>query len=524
MSYLNRFSEYIKEFEKIHRLPKPEASIQYIQASKKEIEEKLKNADMGEPNPELVRQTIEKFIVWTEKRSTKKFSWLEVALLCRGLLTEIPEFGTLIQSEKGMKTLLGRFSEQHKEAMLGFYPWQGLLNAYLNYSPSQHQKDKGNWLALRQFLINTLHIVADKTGFKPRWFEVLLRHRIILEQNATKILAEDALHGRSEKIDRIAHEVNIPSTSWFWLELLMSQIEAIEKYSDDNFKTAINTLLPQLRDHEECIDNGLARILDRYSLCTSTEEHQELKSMAISRWRNPSLEKQRDWERVSQDAKKMVQKWLVREDIEDVFKKLVDDHRRYEFWLQFLDQIEYTFVWLGRDAQDNFPHFLSHRRDRCALLSHPGKPDNNVILMKMRDVFIIESGAKAGGKCWAYRADKMLPLLEMRSLNYEVFRDPYKNLFTGSGGWSDGLAHQGSVWEQKFHSALERLGIKPDAMDLKMFLARYQFRLEKTPSGTLWVRHFYYDGVIADFLRAYGFSFKSFSEGFYLNLRTSTRY
>jgi hypothetical protein len=521
MSYLNRFNGYVKDSEKTYRLPKLEGSIQYMEAARNEIEEKLKNADMGEPNPELVRQTVEKFVAYTERGSTEKFSWLEIALLCRGLLIEIHGFGALIQSEKCMITLLGRFSEQHKNAMLGFYPWQGLLNAYLNYSPNQHQHGKENWQALREYLTNTLRSVANKTKFKPYWFEALSTHRIILKPNATKILAEEALKGHREIIDRIAREVNIPPTSWFWPELLMSQIEAIEKYPDDQFKAAINVLLSQLRERKECIDEGLARILDRYSTCANTEEHQELKAMAISRWKNPSLKKQRDWERVSEKAKEMVQKWIVLEDINNIFKKIVDDHRRYEFWLQFLDQIEFTFIWLGKEAQESFPHIF--KRERCAMLMHAGRPDNNVILMKIRDVYIIESGAKAGGKCWAYRAEKILPLLE-KSLNYEIFRDPDKNLFTGSGGWSDGLAHQGSVWEQKFHNALKYLGIKPDVMNLETFLSRYQLRLETTPSGTLWVRHFHYEGVIADFLREHGFLFKSFTEGFYLNPRTSSRY
>jgi len=495
-----------------------------MEAVKKLIEEKLKNAAMGEPNPELVQQTIRKFFRWAVKPSTEDFSWLEVALLCRGLLEEIPGHGSLMESENAVKVLLRKFSPQYESAMLSAYPWQGLLNAYLNASPDQNPKFEENWRELRTFLENTLDKVASQSSFKPRWLDALISHRIVLEENATRSLAIDALQGRMERVDRIAREVNIPSTSWFWPELLMSQVKAITAYHDEQFKPAIDLVLPQLQDRKECLNDGLARILDRYAQCANMESHQELKSTVVSRWKSPSLETQSGWVRVSPEAKRMVQRWLAQEDIHDILGKLVEDNRRYEFWMQYLDKIEYTFVWLGREARESFPHFISNRQGRCAALNHSGRPDNNVFMMKIRDrdVFIIESGAKAGGKCWAYNEKKMRPLIQRSSLSYDFFRDSKNNLFKTGWDESDGLVHTSSNWEKAFQNELTRIHIEPDTMKLEEIIHRYQLRIEALPSGTEWIRHAYSVGTLADLLRGHGFSY-SYQHGFSRNPRNLTR-
>lgn len=517
MRYLDRFTGYIKEYEKTYPLPTFDKSMRHMESVAKEIDEKLKDAALGEPNPELVQQTLKKFFDWSLDRTTEEFNWLEVALLCRGLLVDTPENGALIQSRVAFKVFLERFIRLHQEYAeyaMSAYCWQGLLNTYLNTSPRQEPSVADNWQALRLFLQETLDTIADQSRFKPRWLDALIEHRIVLAENATQSLAQEALQGRLDRVNRIADEVNIPPTSWFWPELLMSQIEVLTTYHDEPFKESIDMVLPQLQKRKEYLDDGLAKILDRYAKCANLERHQELKTQVVSRWKSPSLEKQRDWERVSTEAKRMVQRWLAQEDITEILGELVEDNRRYEFWLQFLDQIEYTFVWLGKEARESFPHLLHNRKDRCAVLNHTGRPDNNVILMKIHDIFIIESGARAGGKCWAYRAEKIVPLLQKSHLSYENFRDHRKNLFTNGWGESDGLVHVSGTWEKTFKAELARFHIKPDPMSFDEVIDRYQLRLESLPSGTEIIRHKYSTGTLASLLIKNGFSSNS-KEGIY---------
>jgi hypothetical protein len=433
---------------------------------------------------------------------------LEVALLCHGLLVNTHEYGALIKSRVAFKAFLARFFRLHQDYVMSAYSWQGLLNAYLNISPRQDPNIADNWQELRGFLQNTLDTVAKQSRFKPRWLDALIEHRIVLEENATQRLAQEALQGRMDRVNRIAHEVNIPSTSWFWPELLMSQVETIaaSAYPDEKFKSGIDLVLPQLQEREECLDDGLARILDRFAKCANLERHQELKTIVVSRWKSPSLEKQRDWERVSPEAKRMVQRWLAQEDITEILGELVDDNRRYEFWLQFLDQIDYTFVWLGNHARESFPHLLHNRKERCAKLNHSGKPDNNVILMKIHDVFIIESCAKAGGKCWAYRKDKIQILLK-RNITYSQVIDNRQSIFINKWGGTDGLVHENNNWERIFLEELNRLNIKPDAMNFDEILQRYKLQVLTLHSGTERIDHSYGVGTVADLLRKHQFSY-----------------
>ena len=188
MRYLNRFNEYVHIYEQNYPIPRLEKTYQHIEKARKQIEEKLKDAVMGDPNPELVRQTIEKFFRWAVNSSTEDFSWLEVALLCHGLLIDIPRYGTLMESESAIKVLLRKFSIQYESYILSTYQWQGLLNAYLNTSPRQNTKIEENWKELRAFLEITLDKVASQSSFKLRWLEALISHRIILTENATQSL------------------------------------------------------------------------------------------------------------------------------------------------------------------------------------------------------------------------------------------------------------------------------------------------------------------------------------------------
>lgn len=522
MRYLDQFDIHLRSYEKAFPLPNLAKTTQYIESTQKHIEEILKNVELGEPNPELVRITIEKFIEWSSKRTTKKFTWLEVALLCHGLLFEMPITGKLMQSEAKVKILLGRFFNLHSDFFMSAYCWQGLLNAYLNVSPRREEIYKSSWLELRGFLQTTLDDVARQSSFKPRWLDALLEYRIILTENATRILAEEALQGRIDRIDQIAREMNIPPTSWFWPELLMSQVETINAYPDEAFKCAISRVLKQLKAREECLDEGLAKILDRYASCSNTEEDSGLGTLVVSRWKSPSLEKQRDWERVQSNTKRMVQRWLAKKDITDVFGKLVEDHRRYEFWLQFINQIDHTFVWLGRDAREYFSHLLEDRKDRSSELQHPGKPDNNVILLKIRDIFIIESGAKAGGKCWAYSSDKIQPLLK-KPINYQILLDKKRNLFVNKKRGGDGLIHEIHNWERTFQDELAILNIKPDQMSFNEILERYNLPFKTLPSGTEQVIHEHSIGTVADLLRQHGFS-HSHKNGFLRNPRIHNWY
>lgn len=512
VSYADHFSQAVRKFEEIYPVPSMARSVRQMAAARFRIEEKLKDAEMGEPNPEIVRRTLEKFFRWERDPSKARFSWLEVAMLCRGLLTEIEGHGSLMQSESAIGLLLTEFTGRYHHQVFSPYPWRGLLSAYLNCPAGRNAVEIRNRHALREFLLNSLDEVAGFSRFKPRWLEGILAHRIVLKKNAARLLAEEALQGRHERVERVAEAVDIPPTSWFWPELIMAQVDALTAYPDDGFKQAIDPVLRQLQKRRECLDKGLASILDRYALCLTAEPHERLLAMAVSRWKSPSLERQGAWQRVSPKAKRMVQKWLVPKDIEEVFRQLAEDNRRHEFWLQYLDQIEYTHIWMGGAASE--PHPLAQDKDERRLISvHPEKPDSNLILIKIGGLFIVESAVKTGGKCWAYREDYISPLLSKHGLNYAIFRDTARNVFTNTYGHSDGLIHSGYAWEKTFRSELAKFEIFPDPLTFDKLLDRYRLRVERLPNGAEKISYPYGSGILAERLGKHQFTRRH--DGFY---------
>jgi hypothetical protein len=432
MRYIKQFNQQLRDNQA--KFPTPKGSgVEYMQTKQAEITDILKNVKIEQPNSRLVQQTLNKFV---SNLSHKDFSWLELSFLCWGLNTVITDFPerTILGSNKAFQALQKLINNAEQRGTFTAYLWQGLWLGFLNFNDTKSDIARNNWRVLRGSLHNSLKPLLATMQFLPSWLEAIERHQIIFDSDVTQKLARQALNNNYRKIDLLKQDIEIPSTSWFWIDFLTAQVQEIITYDDAGFKSILDRLLEQLPKHPEYIDKGLAELLNRYAECSDNSVvHLELKKLAVQRWKSPVLEKQREWERVYSKTKEMVQRWLVREDIYDIFQQLVDDHRRYEFWMQFIDKIDYTFIWLGSYAKHQHPHLLANRAGRCAYLTGT-KAENNAILMKIGDVYIIESGAVAGGKCWAYPSSIVLPWLQKNAISYYSLRNPCKCLWHTQDG------------------------------------------------------------------------------------------
>ncbi|MEI6708309.1 MAG: EH signature domain-containing protein [Methylococcales bacterium] len=507
MRYIKQFNQQLHDNQTKFPVPKGN-SIEYIQTKQLEITDILKNAKTEQPNPHLVQQTLNKFV---RNLSHNDFTWLELSFLCWGLNTVIANFPerTILGSDKAFQAL-----QKLIEDAITAYLWQGLWLAFLNFNDIKSDIARNNWRILRDNLHNSLNPLLATMQFLPSWLEAIERHQIIFDSEVTQKLARQALNNDYRKINLLKQDIEIPSTSWFWIDFLTAQVQEIITYDDLGFKNTLDRLLEQLPEHPEYIDKGLAELLNRYAECSDNSVvHLELKKLAVQRWESPVLEKQREWERVYSKTKEMVQRWLVREDIYDIFHKLANDHRRYEFWMQFFDKIDYTFVWLGKKARENQEiNFLKQKEGRCANLSGGYTANNNAILMKIGDVYIVESGAVSGGKCWAYPSSIVLPWLQKNAISYDSLRNPWKCLWHTQ----DGLSHVG-VWEDDFLTALSRLGIKPTVMSFEQLITHYQLKVEKLPSGVQYIQHNRRIGTLAKELNRHGYEY-NYSQNIFYNL------
>lgn len=522
MSYLDMFHQNMAKTD-LALSTKTVDFVAYMISSKEKVNEILKDATLGEPNEQMKQKAIAKFADWSGNQNSVEFGWMDLSLLCWGLDTPVQVSSgksvSILKSEHVFKKFEVLFHDYKHRGITTPYPWQGLFRAFLNFPYRTDQGGKENWNRLRRMLGESVADVAKKAGCVPRWLEGLLKHKEIFEENITSKLAKKALAGRIDEIHAIAQDVDIPATSWFWPELIMSQVAEISEYSDDMFKRAIEAVLPQLTRHAECLDDGLAGILNRYAKCASTEPHEALKSEAVKRWRSPALERQRNWERVTPETKRMVQRWLVVEDLRDFFLNLRSaageeafNRRRFEFWMQFLDQITYSHLILGPETRESLRSLLSGKVGRYSDLTGTTR-SNNAFVMRLGNIYIVEfSGV---GKTWAYNESKMLPLLSSRSISYNDIRDTDKSLFTAYWGHEDGgLAHRGG-WEGNFLNGLGSLGIKPDPMNLDEFTGRYNLKMVRQPSGTEYIQHNHAEGMIAsDLYHTFKFDFQP-NKGFF---------
>ncbi len=520
---LQRFSDRLNVQERAFRWADIHAIAAIVDA-KDVITEQLREFGPPEPSDEIVMLAIQAFVAWSRGRRRETLSWLETALVCWGLLTPIAGLRetTILESKPLFAGLLRLLDAQGEAGKITPYLWRGLLNAYLSYRDDKNE----NWKALRHYLNKSLPVLAAETNIRPAWLDALNGiHRSILDKAPFDAYRKEVFSKHRPMVASLSEQLNIPETSWFWPGLLLQGIADLVVTNDNDFKSKIDVVLAHIKDHESCHDEGLSILLDRYARCATTEPHEGLKFRAVARWRSPILSTQRDWARVKPETKRMIQRWLVLEDLQDFFKILhADDgmnRRRYEFWMQFLDQMSYVHLVLGRRARESYPELLGKKLGRYSHLTG-ATSTNNAFIMRIGDCFFVEFGEV--GKCWGYEentARRLIPnTRHVGSISYHDLREAGQSLLVNRWGQRDGLAHQGD-WEWYFLQSLKRIGIVADAMSLRELTERYQLQVSdrRKGSGAFWVRHKEVVGSVAEYLRNASFTYKNKSEGYYANAR-----
>ena len=176
-------------------------------------------------------------------------------------------------------------------------------------------------------------------------------------------------------------------------------------------------------------------------------------------WGSPQIvtSKNRWLVNVSNDELGMVQSWFARDDLEHFFKLLkfdeFVDQRRLDFWLDYVDQITFTKMVLGKYALFNnstdFKDFKQKNMGRWSeLLS--AAPSNNAFVMRIKDYWFVEF-SEIGNACYVYEDNKLPFDVLDKSLDLKIeLKDQYKAL--------DRISHSGS-WEEKATDYLRRLRI-----------------------------------------------------------------
>lgn len=377
----------------------------------------------------------------------------EFFFICWGLTTRCGNQSILMEDDSRFTEWMSEVRRRQPTTLA----WQGLLDAYFRYERVAEQAmGEKNWDRLRGWLEQDLAGLRQRTpvGMLPLlpWLNTLSDQRNLLGNNPCRPYAEEALRGEHRRIDHIKADLGIPQTSWFWRELVYSQIEEAVGWRDDaRFKQVLDTLLTQLKDHPVLRDKGLAKLLTRYAGCTNKSLHEGLKQLSVEAWGSPQLAQQARWGHVEPGVKAMVSQWLVLEDLEDFFERLqaggLADTRRLTFWKRFIKQISFSHVALSShlwwSKQPNWVEFKQKKRGRISRLDGGGGA-KNAFIMKIDGYYFVEFG-ESGDACYGYMAGSEPFSLGAGQLTYpDDLKDKPSCSFWGSH--IDGL----KTWEHKF--------------------------------------------------------------------------
>lgn len=298
--------------------------------------------------------------------------------------------------------------------------YRGLLSGYFSYDPegdTSVSAGKKNWHLLRTYLSERQGQIRVSGAADPEWVDSIARNRDLLSERACGDLGRQALEGDASAFELVCKELEVGDQTWVVRNFVRAQLDAAAAKSDRLYRELLPRLQQLLHDHELHLDEGLARLLERYRNCTSAELNVGLRDFAVHHWGNPWLKlNDKKWGRVSEATRQMVTGWLKLKWMRDFFRLLAEDgsndRRRLEFWLRYIDQITDMYFVLGTDAMQNsdadFKQLRNEMTGRLLHLYAAGAPSNNAFLMRIGEHMVVEFGAK-GNACFVFDSRRELP-------------------------------------------------------------------------------------------------------------------
>ncbi|MGK5090430.1 EH signature domain-containing protein [Deltaproteobacteria bacterium TL4] len=431
----------------------------------------------------------------------------QLRVLCWNLTTKLKDNSQflddscLLQFFKDINELL----KQNQLISTGW--WRGLLHNYFQRKPdAENASAYTNWQTLQKFLALTFKIIKNLPKKTLPWMELLSQHPQLFFDNPCPSYAKALLDGNTTQLDSLRELIH--EGSWFWGEIILSQIKQVTELPDSGFKNYLNQMLEQLKTHPLYHDKGLKLILIRYHQCSDLMRHEGLRDFAIECWGSPQLIRQAKWGLVEHNVKNMVSQWLALEDLEEFFNILqsdrVGDSRRYEFWKQYLKQITYTQIVLGNDARyssdPDYVEFRNKRKKNNRLSYLKDAPSStNAFIMRIGEYYFVEF-SETGNACYGYPIDGHLHS-HVPSERFTIYTLKHKN---ESVFWGN---HSGHQWEYGFKSELAKLGIDPDQYqshfptnppnkppsieEIKQYVFPYEVEDLRPKGGALWVRYYH---------------------------------
>lgn len=401
-------------------------------------------------------------------------------LVASALVEPIREVGgSMVLGTKRFPDLLETYEEEAKRGELWRLTWHGLLYSYFNYDPNRAKGAAGKegWEALRLFLERTWPWIDRQAGkdLVPEWVKVLRQESEVLSRAPVERYARAYLAGDTEPTQRLAADLGIPPSSWFWHALVLGAVQSAVRASDAEFRRHIPALIKLIEGKPAFRDEALEAILVRYHACAGAPVDAQLRDYVCqpSVWKNPKLKAAgyaTAWNRVPDAVWQMVLGWVNKQNLKDFFDVLAArnsaDEGRLAFWSRYLEQISWTRLGFGSDtlalqrSNAEIRQLIAREEGAYARLTH--KTDVDAFMMQIGDFIIVEFSKKPNA-CYVYEADQ-LPF------------EPYAKEYSGStadlsAGYRQGcsarIVHTPG-WDARAEGELRRLGIRPDSIAAKV--------------------------------------------------------
>ena len=381
--------------------------------------------------------------------------------------------GAMVLSSKRFSSLLKSYEVEAEKEELWRLTWHGLLYSYFNFdldSGKDASTQKG-WEELRSFLERTWPLINKQSGrdLIPDWVTVLRQNPTVLTANPIDKYAKAYLCGETDDIDRLAEDLGIAPSSWFWHALVLGAVRRAAKESDSKFRDLVPHLINLIKTKPGFRDEAIEIILVRYHSCKGAPPDERLRDFVCQPtvWKNPKLKVAgiaTAWNRVPDPVWHMVLNWVNEGNLKDFFDILAArnnaDEGRLAFWSKYLKQISWTRLVFGSDTMTLKRTNASVReliaREEGAYAQLTSKPEVDAFMMKLGSYLIIEFSKKPNA-CYIYEADQ---------LPFEPYSREYEGGTSDLGaGYREGCAlrivHRDG-WRVRAELDLRQLGIIPD--------------------------------------------------------------
>lgn len=381
--------------------------------------------------------------------------------------------GMMALASKQFSALLTSYEAEAKRGDLWRLTWHGLLYSYFNFDleKGRDEASRTGWEALRTFLERTWPLIDRQAGKElvPDWVDVLRQDAAVLTAKPVEKYARSYLRGDTEAIDRLAADLGIPPSSWFWHALVLGAVRRAAAEIDAEFRRLIPQLIALIQGKPGFRDEAIEVLLTRYQACKGAPPDESLRDFVCQPtvWKNPKLKAAgiaTAWNRVPDPVWQMVLGWVNERNLKDFFDILAArnnaDEGRLAFWSKYLKQITWTRLVFGTDTmalkQTNAGVRELIAREEGAYAQLTSKPEVDAFMMQIGSYLIIEFSKKPNA-CYVYQADQ-LPF------------EPYSRHYDGgttdlAAGFREGCAlrivHR-EGWGWRAEEDLRQLGIVPD--------------------------------------------------------------